>query len=65
MITITFKDEEELHKFICENTPFAIKPSKKSKYSHVDPFTSYNARYRCTNHISQSLIKKSKNGKTI
>ena len=53
-----FKSKKELEIFISDNIPFAVKPTKKSKYQFVSVFTSKNAMEETIKELTENLWNK-------
>ena len=53
-----FKSKKELEIFIIDNLPFAVKPTKKSKYQFVSVFTSSHAMQETIKELTDSIWSK-------
>jgi len=53
-----FKSEEELKVWIARNIPFAVRPTKRSKYPMVPAFATAHAQQQVINHLTEALWTK-------
>lgn len=53
-----FQRKEDLHKFICLNTPICVKPKKKAKTMFVGVFTSEHALDCVVDKLTDSIWEK-------
>lgn len=56
-----FKSEEEAIEFVRKHTPFAVLPTRKSKYQLVYPFRSFDAEQQVIDCLAKALIKRQEN----